>query len=165
MVYDKTLTKEDVVADCTQPKGFKEAFQSLQAVPAGPDSEETDVSNGKLDVSCQLKQRRAEPPTTRTEEEVFVEQEIFGPSIMVKYKAKFGALPPDDVEDVVTSNQLGDVAAHPGYLFWTYKRVLHDDHAYQACGHICSQERGIILHRKVEPGGTNNEEEENELAE
>ena len=131
LVHDGTFTKEDVVMDHRQPEGFEEALQSLQAVQAKLDSILEDASNGELNVSCQLGQRRAGPPKTVVEEaleEVFMEQGITGPSTTIEYEAGFGPLPLENDESTVMSSldsQLSDAAVHPGYPFWRYKRVLY----------------------------------------
>ena len=60
-------------------------------------------------------------------EKVFMEQEVAGPSSTVEYEAAFGPLPLEDSESAIMSSldsQLSDAAAHPGYPFWQYKRVL-----------------------------------------
>ena len=61
-------------------------------------------------------------------EGVSMEQGVAGPSIMTEYEARPGTLPLEDDESAIMSSldsQLSDVAAHPGYPFWRYKRVLH----------------------------------------
>ena len=63
-----------------------------------------------------------------TLEEVFMEQGVAGPSTITEYEAGAGPLPLEDDESAVMSSldsQLSDAAAHPGYPFWRYKRVLH----------------------------------------
>ena len=60
--------------------------------------------------------------------EVFRKQRITGPSITIEHKAGAGPLPLEDDESAIMSSldsQLSDVAAHPGYPFWRYRRVLH----------------------------------------
>ena len=59
LVRNKTLTKEDMVIDHTQPEGFKVALQSFQEVQAKLDGILADDSDGKLNMSCQLGQRMA----------------------------------------------------------------------------------------------------------
>ena len=57
-----------------------------------------------------------------------MEQGVAGPSTVTKYEAGAGPLPLEDDESAIMSSldsQLSDVAAHPGYPFWRYKRVLH----------------------------------------
>ena len=131
LVRDGTLTEEDVVMDHTQPEGFEEVFQSFRAVQAELDSIRADASNGELDMSCQLSQRRAGLPMTRVEEaleKVFMKQGVAGPSITTEYKAGPGPLPLEDDESAIMSgpdSQLSNAAAHPGYPFWQYKRALH----------------------------------------
>ena len=131
LVRDGTFTNEDVVMDHAQPEGFKEALQSFRAVQDELDRVLADDSDGELDMSCQLGRRRAGPPTTRVEEaleEVFMEQGIAGPFTTVEYKAEPGPLPLEDDESAVMSSldsQLSNLATHPGYPFWRYKRVLH----------------------------------------
>ena len=64
----------------------------------------------------------------RTLEEVFVEQGVAGPFTMIEYEARPGPLPLEDDESAVMSSldsQLSDMAAHPSYPFWRYKRALH----------------------------------------
>ena len=132
LVRDGTFTEEDMVMDHTQPDGFEEALQSFREVQAELDDILADNNNnGKLDVSCQLRRRGAGPPTTmaeRTLEEVFLEQGVAGPSTTTEYKAGGEPLPLEDNESTVMSSldsQLSDVAAHPRYPFWRYKRALH----------------------------------------
>ena len=131
LVRDGTFTEENVVMDHAQPEGFKEALQSFRAVQAELDDVLADDSNSELDVSHQLGRRRAGPPKTveeRTLEKVFMEQGIAGPFTTIEYEAGAGPLPLEDDESAVTSSldtQLSDAAAHPGYPFWRYKRVLH----------------------------------------
>ena len=131
LVCDRTLTEEDVVMNLTQPEGFEEAFQFFRAVHAELDSILADASDGELDVSRQLSQRRAGLPTTMAEEaleEVFMEQGVVGPSITTEYEAGPGPLPLEDDESAVMSgldSQLSDAAVHPGYPFWRYKRAPH----------------------------------------
>ena len=131
LIHDRTLTEEDMVMDHNKPQGFEEALQSFQAVQAELNHILKDESDGKLNVSCQLGQRMAGPPKTRKEEtleEVFIEQGVAGPSTTTEYEAGFGPLSLKDDESTVMSSldsQLCDAAAHPGYLFWQYKRVLY----------------------------------------
>ena len=64
----------------------------------------------------------------RSLEEVFMEQGVAGPFTMIEYEARPGPLPLEDDESAVMSSldsQLSDVAAHPSYPFWRYKRALH----------------------------------------
>ena len=78
----------------------------------------------------QLERRREGSPkivAERTLEEIFKEQGIAGPSTTIKYEARAGSLPLEDDESAIMSgldSQQSDVAAHPGYPFWRYKRVL-----------------------------------------
>ena len=131
LVRDGTLTEEDVVMDHAQPEGFEEALQSFRAVQAELDDVLADDDNGELDVSRQLGRRGAGPPKTMVEralEEVFMEQGIAGPSTITEYEAGAGPLPLEDDESAIMSSldsQLSNAAAHPGYPFWRYKRVLH----------------------------------------
>ena len=131
LVCNETLTKEDVVMDHNEPQGFEEALQSFQAVQAELDNVLADESDGELDMSRQLRQRMAGPPKTLVEvalEEVFMEQEVTGPSTTTEYEAGFGLLPLEDAESANMSSldsQLSNVAAHLGYPFWRYKRILH----------------------------------------
>ena len=132
LVHNGTFTEEDVVMDHAQPDGFEEALQSFQAVQAELDDVLADDNdNSELNVSRQLRRRRAGPPKTveeKTLEEVFMEQGIAGPSTTIEYEAGAGPLPLEDDESAIMSSldsQLSDVAAHPGYPFWRYKRVLH----------------------------------------
>ena len=124
LVHDGTFTEEDMVMDHAQPDGFEEALQSFRAIQDELDDALADDDNGELDVSCQLGQRRAGPPKTlATEalEEVFIEQEVAGPSTITEYEeAGAGPLPLEDDESAIMSSldsQLSDVAAHPGYPF------------------------------------------------
>ena len=82
LVRDITFIEEDVVMDHVRPDGFEEALQSFRAVQAELDNVLADDGNGKLNVSHQLRRRRAGPPMTLVEEaldEVFMEQGIAGP--------------------------------------------------------------------------------------
>ena len=131
LVCDRTLINEDMVMDHNEPQGFKEALQSFRAVQAKLDSVLEDASDGELDVSHQLGQRRAGLPNTMAEEaleEVFIEQGAAGPSTTTEYEARFGPLPLEDDESTIMSSldsQLSNAAAHLGYPFWRYKRALH----------------------------------------
>ena len=131
LVCDGMFTEEDMVMDHAQPKGFEEALQSFRAVQAKLDDVLADNSDGKLNVSRQLGRRRAGLPTTMAEEaleEVFTEQGIAGPSTTIGYEAGAGPLPLEDDESTIMSSldsQLSNVATHPGYPFWRYKRALH----------------------------------------
>ena len=123
LVRNGTFTEEDVVMDPAQPDGFKEALQSFRAVQAELDDVLANDDNSKLDVSRQLRRRRAGPPKTmaeRTLEEVFMEQGITGPSTTIEYEAGAGPLPLEDDESAIMSSldsQLSNVAAHPEYPF------------------------------------------------
>ena len=131
LVRDETLTEEDMVMDHAQPDGFEEALQSFRAIQDELDDVLADDDDGELNVSCQLGRRRAGLPKTlaaKTLEEVFMEQGVAGPSTTIEYEAGAGPLPLEDNESAVMSSldsQLSDVATHPGYPFWRYKRVLH----------------------------------------
>ena len=115
--------------DHAQPEGFEEALQSFRAIQDELDNVLADNDDGELDVSCQLGRRGAGPPKTVAEralEEVFMEQGIAGPSTITEYEAGAGPLPLEDDESAIMlslDSQLSDVAAHPGYPFWRYKRV------------------------------------------
>ena len=131
LVRDGTFTEEDVVMDHAQPDGFEEALQSFRAVQAELDDVLADNNDSELEVSHQLGRRRAGPPKTlaaETLEEVFMEQGVAGPSTITEYEAGAGPLPLEDDESAIMSSldsQLSEAAAHPGYPFWRYKRVLY----------------------------------------
>ena len=131
LVRNRTSAKEDVVVDHAQPEVFQEALQSFRAIQDELNDILADNDKSELDVSRQLERRRTGLPTTmaeKTSEEVFMKQGVAGPSTITDCETKDGPLPLEDDESTVMSSldsQLRDVAAHPGYPFWRYKRVLH----------------------------------------
>ena len=132
LVHDGMFIKEDTTMDHAQPDSFKKTLQIFRAVQDKLDNVQADDSNGELDMSRQLGQRRAGLPTTMAEEglkEVFMEQGAAGPSTTIKYEAGTGPFPLEADESAIMSSldsQLNDVAAHLKYPFWRYQKALHD---------------------------------------
>ena len=96
----------------------------LEAVLSGdPETE--------FDLSRQLGRRSGGPPATHAEvglEEVFMEQGVADTSPTIETEASAGPLPLEDDDSSVMSSlssQLSDVAPHPGYPFWKYRRTTH----------------------------------------
>ena len=85
----------------------------------------------QFDLSRQLGQRAAGPPISNVEvelEEVFMEQGVTDTSATIETEASTEPLPLEDADSSAMSSlssQLSDVAAHPGYPFWRYRRTTH----------------------------------------
>ena len=61
-------------------------------------------------------------------EEVFLEQGVADTSTAAEWEVGAGPLPLEDAESLIMSSlssQLSDVATHPGYPFWRYRRTTH----------------------------------------
>ena len=85
----------------------------------------------QFDLSRQLGRRTAGPPVGIAEvelEEVFLEQGVADTSLTVEWEAGAEPLPLEDDRSLAMSSlssQLSDVAPHPGYPFWRYRRTTH----------------------------------------
>ena len=99
-------------------------YDELKAVLSGD-------PEAQLDLSRQLGRRTAGLPASLAEvglEEVFLEQGVTDTSPTVELEAGVGPLPlKDDTSSAMSSlsSQLSDVAPHPGYPFWKYRRTTH----------------------------------------
>ena len=85
----------------------------------------------QFDLSRQLGQRTGGPPVDNVEvelEEIFMEQGVADTSTTIVREAGEEPLPLEDDESSAMSSlssQLSDVATHPGYPFWRYRRTTH----------------------------------------
>ena len=131
LIHDELANNEDVTMDEEVSQGFEEALQSFWAVDDELEAILAGDAEGQFNLSQQLGQRTAGPPTSNTEvelEEVFMERGITDTSLTVKMEASAGPLLLEDAESSVMSSlssQLSDIAAHPGYPFWQYRRTTH----------------------------------------
>ena len=131
LIRDELEANEDVIMGEEVPQGFEEALQSFRAV----DDELEAILSGdpetEFDLSRQLGRRSGGPPATHGEvglEEVFMEQGVADTSPTVEREAGEEPLPLEDNTSSAMSslsNQLSDVAPHPGYPFWKYRCTTH----------------------------------------
>ena len=131
LIRDELEASEDIVMGEDIPQGFEEALQSFRAV----DDELKAVLSGdpgaQFDLSRQLGRRTAGPPASQAEmelEEVFMEHGIADTSATTECEAGEEPLPLEDDNSSAMSSlssQLSDVAPHPGYPFWKYRRTTH----------------------------------------
>ena len=85
----------------------------------------------QFDLSRQLGRRTEGPPANNAKvglEEVFLEQGVADTSPTVEWEVGAEPLPlEDDTSSAMSSlsSQLSDIAPHPGYPFWKYRRTTH----------------------------------------
>ena len=131
LIRDELEVNEDVVMGEEIPQGFEEALQSFRAVDDELEAVLSGDPEAEFDLSRQLGRRSGGPPATHAEvelEEIFMEQGVADTSPMVETGAGAGPLPLEDDESSVMSSlssQLSDVAPHPGYPYWKYRRTTH----------------------------------------
>ena len=131
LIHDELAASKDIVMGEEVPQGFEEALQSFWAM----DDELEAILSGdpevQFDLSRQLGRQTAGPPTNPAEvglEEIFMEQGVADTSPTIEREAGAEPLPlEDDTSSAMSSlsSQLSDVAPHPGYPFWKYRRTTH----------------------------------------
>ena len=131
LIHDELEVNEDVVMGEEVPQGFEEALQSFRTVDDELEAVLSGDPEAEFDLSRQLGRRSGGPPTTHTEvelEEIFMEQGVADTSPTIERETDAGPLPlEDDTSSVMSSlsSQLSDVAPHPSYPFWKYRRTTH----------------------------------------
>ena len=113
------------------PQGFEEALQSFRAVDDELEAVLSGDPEAQFDLSRQLGRRTAEPPASQAGvelEEIFMEHGVADTSATTEREAEEEPLPLEDDNSSAMSSlssQLSDVAPHPGYPFWKYRRTTH----------------------------------------
>ena len=131
LIRDELTASEDVVMGEEVSQGFEEALQSFQAVDDELEAILSGDPEAQFDLSRQVGRRTAGPPTNPAEvglEEVFMEQGVADTSPTIEREAGAEPLPlEDDTSSAMSSlsSRLSDVAPHPGYPFWKYRRTTH----------------------------------------
>ena len=131
LICDELAASEDVVMGEEIPQGFEEALQSFRAVDDELEAILSGDPEAQFDLSWQVGQRTAGPPTNVTKvglEEVFMEQGVTDTSPTIKREAGAGPLPLEDDSSLAMSSlssRLSDVMPHPGYPFWKYRCTTH----------------------------------------
>ena len=131
LIRNKLAASEDIVMGEEVLQGFEEAFQSFRAMDDELEAVLSGDPEAQFDLSRQLGRRTAGPPTGMVEvelEKVFLEQGVADTSPTVKWEAGAEPLPLEDDRSSIMSSlssQLSDIAPHPGYPFWRYRRTTH----------------------------------------
>ena len=131
LIRDELAASEDIVMGEEVPQGFEEALQSFRAMDDELEAILSGDPEAQFDLSWQVGRRTARPPTNNAKvglEEVFMEQGVADTSPTTEREADAGPLPlEDDTSSVMSSlsSQLSDIAPHPSYPFWKYRRTTH----------------------------------------
>ena len=131
LIRNELEANEDIVMGEEIPQGFEEALQSFRAVDDELEAVLSGDPEAQFNLSRQLGRRAVGPPADQAEvelEEVFMEHGIADTSTTIEREAgEEPLLLEDDNSSAMSSlsSKLSDVAPHPGYPFWKYRRTTH----------------------------------------
>ena len=131
LICDELAASEDIVMGEEVPQGFEEALQSFRAVDNELEAVLSGDPEAQFNLSWQLRRRTGGPPAASAEvelEEIFMEQGVADTSATTEREAGEEPLPlEDDTSSAMSSlsSQLSNIASHPSYPFWKYRRTTH----------------------------------------
>ena len=130
LIRDELAASEDVVMSEEVPQGFEEALQSFWAVDDELEAVLSGDPEAQFDLSQQLGRWTGGPLANNAEVglEVFLKQGVADTSPTIEWEVGMEPLPLEDDTSLAMSSlssRLSDIAPHPGYPFWRYRRTTH----------------------------------------